>query len=237
MSASQDSPVSNGSRTAAGRRGSRRGGTYQNVAFGIAATAAILVVIGLTIRPSGKTPPPSSEVVEKRVEPPVAAPLPQDPASKKNVPRPSPMPTPPEPPPEKTPQPEQPPVQAPPPPPPIGNQFTISVYSRINPILDGLSFPVDDAVLGQLADGEISAQVVFTGTVLPKGRFTLEWQMDGISSGPKPMSLNQVVKYNAEPTVGAYRLILRLDKTELKTFTFRISPARRSPVNQERLPL
>jgi len=131
----------------------------------------------------------------------------------------------------------QPPLPPPSAPPPVlADQFTIDVYSRINPILNESSFPVDDSVLGQLADGDLKAQVVFGGQVLPKGRFTLEWQLDSISPGPKPVLLNQVVGYNAEPTVGTYQLIFRIDKAVVKTFRFRISPARRSPVNKERLP-
>ena len=132
--------------------------------------------------------------------------------------------------------PVQPPVERPPVQTPLADQFAIDVYSRITKIQYDTSFPADDSILGQMAEGDLKAQVVFSGTVLPKGRFTLEWQLDGISPGPKPALLNQVVEYNAEPTVGSYKVILRLDRNVLKTFTFRITRAQRSRMNRERLP-
>jgi hypothetical protein len=120
------------------------------------------------------------------------------------------------------------------PPPPLADQFTIDVYSRTHEIVDRSSFPADDLVLGELADGDIKAQVVFSGSTLPRGPLTLEWKLDGISAGPKPARLNELVEYNSEPTVGNYEIVLRLNQTVLKTFTFRISPARKTPGNQVR---
>jgi hypothetical protein len=98
------------------------------------------------------------------------------------------------------------------------------VFSRTNRIQDGSSFPVDDRVLGELAHGDIKVIVVFNGQRLPKGRLTLEWVLDSIALGRKPVQLGKLVEYGAEPTVGTYRVVLRLDEREIQSFTFRISP-------------
>jgi hypothetical protein len=115
---------------------------------------------------------------------------------------------------------------------PVAEQFSLIAYSRTHVIEDGLHFPFDDPVLGQLADGDIRAQVAFNGPTPPKGRLTLEWLFDGISPGQKPVAPNALVAYGSEPAAGTYRIVLRLNQTVLKTLTFRITPLRKGSAAQ-----
>jgi hypothetical protein len=106
------------------------------------------------------------------------------------------------------------------------DDFAIEVLSRTNRIENGLSFPFDDRILGELALGDIKVMAVFSGQRLPKGRLTLEWVLDGMPLGRKPVLMGQLVEYGAEPTVGTYKVVLRLEDKVIQSFTFRITPAK-----------
>ena len=112
----------------------------------------------------------------------------------------------------------------PPPPPPRDRDFGLTVYSRDRAIVEGSSFPEGDQVLGELAAGDLKFAVAFKGQSLPRGKLTLEWTIDDVSLGPKPVLLGQVVEFRDEPTSGTYKVTLRLDKEEIRSFTFRITP-------------
>lgn len=119
-----------------------------------------------------------------------------------------------------------PPAQTPAALPSKNDDFAIEVLSRTNRIEDGSSFPFDDRILGELALGDIKVMTVFTGQRVPKGRLTLEWVLDGVPLGRKPVRLGQLVEYGAEPTVGTYKVLLRLEEKIIQSFTFRITPAK-----------
>jgi len=110
--------------------------------------------------------------------------------------------------------------------PALADEFAIEVLSRTNRIENGSSFPVDDRILGELALGDIKVMAVFQGQHLPRGRLTLEWVLDGIPLGRKPVQLGQLVEYGAEPTVGTYKVVLRLGERVIQNFTFRITPGK-----------
>lgn len=111
-------------------------------------------------------------------------------------------------------------------PPTLSDDFAIDILSRSNPIENGSSFPVDDQILGELALGDIKVMVEHRGQRLSTGRMTLEWVLDGIPLGRKPVQLGQLVEYAAEPTVGTYKVVLRLGEKVIQNFTFRITPAK-----------
>jgi hypothetical protein len=108
----------------------------------------------------------------------------------------------------------------------LNGDFAIEVLSRTNRIVNGSSFPEDDRQLGELALGDIKVMAVFSGQRLPKGRLTLEWVLDRIPMGRKPVQLGQLVEYAAEPTAGTYEVVLRLEAKVIQSFTFRITPAK-----------
>jgi serine/threonine protein kinase len=99
----------------------------------------------------------------------------------------------------------------------------IAVFSRTTKIDPDSSFGYSDPTLGEMGYGDLKA-IVQTDGPPPKGRLTLEWCLDDICQGPKPVSVNRPVDYNNEPTTGRYKIILRANSKPVKTFAFRITP-------------
>jgi hypothetical protein len=104
--------------------------------------------------------------------------------------------------------------------------FSIDLVSRTRKVESGSSFPFNDPQLGEMAHGDLFAVVTSDGQRLPlRARLTLEWAVDNVVTDPaKPVTLNQAQQYGNEPTVGSYRLTLKLNGVEVRTFTFRITP-------------
>jgi len=99
----------------------------------------------------------------------------------------------------------------------------IAIFSRTRKIDPGSSFGYRDPDLGEMAYGDLKAVVQAAGPA-PKGKLTLEWCLDDLCLGPKPVRLNQPMDYANEPTAGAYRIILRMNSRPINTFVFRITP-------------
>jgi hypothetical protein len=103
-------------------------------------------------------------------------------------------------------------------------EFDLRVYSRHHQLENGQSFPIDDAELGQLAMGDIQTAVDYNGQRVLKGLLTLEWSLDGLKLGAKPIRVGSLVEYKAEPHVGTYKVVLSLNGVEMRSFVFRITP-------------
>lgn len=98
----------------------------------------------------------------------------------------------------------------------------LAIYSRSRKLENSVAFPYNDPTLGELGHGDLKAVVQVTGPV-PKGKFTLEWLVEGMRMDARTITPNHVIEYGNEPTAGTYVVKLRLDAKELKTFVFRIT--------------
>ncbi len=107
---------------------------------------------------------------------------------------------------------------------PVANAFTIQVFSRDRTIQEGTSFAYGDQTYGELAQGDIKAAVTFEGRTQPRGPFRLEWAVDGVVHDNRSTTLDHLMEYGDEPTVGTYILTLYYQKRAVKKFTFRITP-------------
>lgn len=122
-------------------------------------------------------------------------------------------------------------IDTPPPPPPPASSsqirpedFDLRVYSRQHKLENGQSFPIDDAELGQMAMGDIQTAVDYNGQRALKGALMLEWSLDGLKLGARPVKVGSLVEYKAEPHVGTYKVVLSLNGVEMRSFVFRITP-------------
>ena len=110
--------------------------------------------------------------------------------------------------------------------PPIpARNFTIVVLSRAQPFPIGTSFAINDPKLGELGHGDLKALVRMEGPPVPAGRLTIEWSVNGVvTERQKPVSPNESIEYENEPTLGNYKVTIRLDGRSVADFVFRITP-------------
>ena len=108
--------------------------------------------------------------------------------------------------------------------PEVAQGFTIDVLSRRTKIDNGSSFRVGDTELGEMAQGDLKANISFEGQHVPRGRLVVEWVLDGLVMDTENATLNQFIEYGNEPTVGTYRVTVKLNGHPVQSFTFRITP-------------
>ena len=103
--------------------------------------------------------------------------------------------------------------------------FTIDVLSRRTHKIDNdSSFPVGDTVLGEMAQGDLTANISFEGQQMPRGALVLEWSLDGVVVDRVNASLNRFIEYGNEPTAGKYRVTVKLNGRPVQSLAFTITP-------------
>lgn len=103
--------------------------------------------------------------------------------------------------------------------------FTLDVLSRTQRIPKGGSFAIGDAHLGELGHGDLKALVRIQGPALPPNKLTIEWSVNGVvTDRQKRITPSELVDYENEPTLGAYKVTVRLEGQSVAEFSFQITP-------------
>ncbi len=103
--------------------------------------------------------------------------------------------------------------------------FTLDVLSRSQRIPRGSSFAIGDPHLGELGHGDLKALVRVQGPPLSPNKLTIEWTVNGVvTDRQKKIVPSELVDYENEPTLGTYKVTIRLEGQSVAEFSFQITP-------------